>query len=390
MTSLISIAHVVISLEPGGLENGIVNVANRLDPARFRLGVFCLVREGAFRGRLPPRVEVVCLDKPPGLSPTTVVRLARRLRLWKPDIVHTHNLGPLLYGALAAAALPRTSLLHSEHRELMPDERTRPKLFLRRRLYRRCRRIHTVADSLRDRLIDLGFPSSRLVAIPNGVDTDRFVPGETAPARRRLGLPESGLVIGIAGALRPEKGHPLLLEAFTRLAPEFPDARLLIVGGGPEEDRLRARIADSPEKERIRLTGHRDDMPDCYRAMNLMVLPSTAEGLSNAVLEAMACGIPVLASDVCGNGDAIEEERNGFLSRARTGDELARDLRSVLKREAAFPSLGQAARQTILARYSLNTMAEGYARLYGELIGGEGNGEAARRCAGEGQERQRL
>ncbi|MBI3874467.1 MAG: glycosyltransferase, partial [Verrucomicrobia bacterium] len=285
----LKILHVVYSLDPGGMENGVVNVARRLAPAEFDMHVCCLSQSGAFAARLPDPAQVYPLGKPAGVSLKTVARLAQLVRRLKPDLLHTHNRGPLVYGGLATAMGRACPILHGEHGQLTEEERAPARLRQRCWFYRACRKVHTVSRGLREHLLQFGFPPEKIEVIVNGVDTEFFSPGSRAEARQRLGLPETDFVFGVVGRFIPSKRHVALIEAFTEASRTFPQARLLVVGsGGTESGKISEQIRASAAAERIHLTGFQEDPRPFYRAMDLLVAPSVHEGLSNVVLEAMA------------------------------------------------------------------------------------------------------
>lgn len=367
----IKILHLVDSLEPGGMENGIVNVAARLDPGKFDIHVCCLSQRGAFAERMPCPDQVGSLDKSPGFSMATVKALKKQISDINPHLLHTHNLGPLIYGSLASGFGRRLPILHGEHGQLDKHHLTRKRLWQRKALYRACQRVHTVSESLRRDLVGWGFPAGKITAVTNGVDIDRFQPAEDKRlARLALGLPESGILLGMAGRFSEFKGHMLLLDAFEFLCEAGAGLHLLLLGaGGSEEERVLARAEGSPFAERIHALGHQPRPEDFYQAMDLMVFPSTHEGLSNAVLESMACAVPVLASEACGNDEAIKNEENGFLKRIDSVELLSDAISKVLDDPNALATIGNKARQHMLERFSINSMVEGYRKLYREIAG---------------------
>ncbi len=192
------ILHVVFSLEPGGMENGLVNVASRLNREEFEVHVCCLERGGDFIQRLPEPANVSVLHKSSGFSFRTVGKLANVISQVRPNLIHTHNLGPLIYTALATGMGLSRPILQGEHG--LPAPQRAPKFLRQRKIfYRACRRVQTVSQGLRDDLIQLGMPGSKMVVIINGVDTERFVPGDAQRARAEIGLPKEGPVLGIVG-----------------------------------------------------------------------------------------------------------------------------------------------------------------------------------------------
>jgi glycosyltransferase involved in cell wall biosynthesis len=259
-------------------------------------------------------------------------------------------------------------LLQGEHSQLAPWELTPKRLKQRRRLYRACQAIHTVSNPQRQELIQFGFPEARIEAIPNGVDTSRFRPGGRAAARRHLGLPAEAVVAGLVGRFGPHKGHRTLLEAFGKIASAHPQAALVFLGGGGSEEAGIVRsIADHPFHERIHVTGFRSDPEACYPALDLLVLPSTNEGMSNAAIEAMACGVPVLANSGAGNEAIITHHHDGWVADLRSPDKLAAELGDRLANPANLRLAGENARQTVESRFSLRQMVDAYHRLYRRL-----------------------
>jgi len=344
-------------------------VAQGLDRNRFEVFVGCLERAGAYTGRLPQPGNVRILGKRHGFSLPAVLRLAREIARIRPHVLHTHNLGPLIYGSLASAGGRWCPILHGEH-GLLPEECEPRRLRQRARLYRCCRKVHTVSQGLRQKLVELGMPASKIVALLNGVDTGRFTPGSREAARQKIGaVPPDAKVLGIVGRFDRLKGHAVLIEAFNRLAVARPEVHLLIVGGhqGSESARITALAQASPAAARIHLVGYQADPVPCYQAMDLLVAPSLSEGLSNVVLEAMACRVPVLAHPARGNAEMISHGRDGLICDLATADKLHAELERVLSDPPLLDRIGSAARETAVHRFSIAQMIRNYERLYREV-----------------------
>jgi glycosyltransferase involved in cell wall biosynthesis len=371
-SSHLRIVHVVTSLDPGGLENGVVNLANHLDPERFQTAIICLERVGAFRARLKANTSVECLEKEPGFRVGAVHRLRRLFWQFAPDVVHSHNIGPLIYSALALWSGPRKwSLLQGEHAELRPDEKTFRRLWMRRICYQACRRVHVVSAGLGEELASIGLSRKKISVTLNGVDLGRFCP--VSPERRhdlraRHGIPENAFVLGVVGRFGELKRHVRLLESFDALAGAVPRLHLLIVGdGGPERARVLARMEASPFRGRITWAGFQLEPSLFNQMMDLLVIPSENEGLSNAMLEAMASGVPCLANTACGASEVIQDGVNGLLRTLQSPDALAAAIQEALLAPGLLASLGQSARETARLRFSLATMMETYSKLYREV-----------------------
>jgi glycosyltransferase involved in cell wall biosynthesis len=358
---------VLDSLAPGGLENGVVNTARRLHGRGFDIHAACLRFRGDFAERMPDPGKVVVLGKNAGFSPGAVRRLRTHLRATGADLLHSHNLGTLIYAAAATFGGRTIPIVHGEHGQLQPQDLTPKRLLQRRLLFRLCRRLHAVSAGLRDHLRDHGLDSGgRILATPNGVDSLRFrMAADAAAAKAALGFQPDDLVVGIVGRLVALKRHRLLFEALEKLAGELPTLRLLVVGdGGAERDELVAAMRAHPQAGRIVWAGHRNDLENCYPAMDLLAAPSEIEGLSNAVLEAMACAVPVLAHQACGNAEVIDRHRSGYLADLRDAAGLANELRAALGDPGELRRRGAEARRIVLERYSMEAMEACYRELY--------------------------
>lgn len=363
------VLHVLDSLAPGGLENGVVNVARRLHGEGFDVHAACLRFRGDFAVRMPEPDKVVVMGKTSGFSMKAVRGLRLHMKSTGAHLLHSHNLGTLIYAALATLGGRTLPIVHGEHGQVQRQDLTAKRRWQRRILFSVCRHVHVVSSSVRDNLQSLGLdPARRIIVTPNGVDSDRFSPAE---ARRALGFGPDDQIIGIVGRLVALKRHQMLFDAFTQLAKEFPRLQLLVVGdGGAEREQLIAAMQQHPLASRIRWAGHQDDLPPYYRVMDLLAAPSEIEGLSNAVLEAMATAVPVLAHAACGNAEVIEDGQNGYLSHLNTSADLASALRAALSAPAELCRCGAAARNTVLQRYSMVAMAEGYRQLYRSAVNG--------------------
>lgn len=361
----IRVLHVVTSLDPGGMENGVCNLANGLSAFGFETHIACLERRGAFADRLSQPERVSTLGKHDGFSVRAVLTLMRLLRRVRPNIVHTHNLGPLIYTVLATFGGRSYPILHGEHSQLAPWEIEQRRLRQRHKLYRACRAVHTVSQGQLDELNKLSFPREKLTAVANGVDTLRFIPTDRITARAKLGLPADATVLGLVGRFGPFKRHDILLTAFEELAANYPKAHLLFIGGGgSEEGRIRKLVAASPQVHRVHLTGFQASPELFYNALDLLVIPSVNEGMSNAALEAMACAVPVLGNFGCGHEQIITSGKEGVLADLSTSSSLCAELAAILSNSQALVDMGRHARTTLVSRFPITAMLEAYAQLY--------------------------
>lgn len=369
------IAHIVYSLGTGGLENGLVHLINRIPPDRYRHAVVCLTESGPFAQRIVrPGVEVISLGGGQGHDFRLYWKLWRVLRSLGPTIVHTRNLATL-EAQIPAFFLPGVKTIHGVHgRDIFDLEgRNRRYNLLRKMLRPLVGRYITVSRDLRDWLIRaIGVPPGKVVQIYNGVDHERFAPGPVPARLAPAGfLPEGALVIGTVGRLAGVKDQASLLEAFQRLVSRHPaPLRLVIAGDGPLRPSLEAQARKLGIASQVWITGDRNDVPEILRLFDLFALPSLGEGISNTILEAMASGLPIVATRVGGNPELVTEGENGLLVPSGDPAALAAALARLLGDPALRVAMGKAGRQRIETTFSWNRAVAGYLAVYDRVLGG--------------------
>ena len=287
------------------------------------------------------------------------------------DVVHVQQmLSPLTVG-LAAKSLLRIPLVVNPHACGAIGDVSQAGLARGRAARRLADAFISISRPIRAELTDLGVPAARIFDIPNGVDTHSLRPAskdERDSLRHGLGLPRGPLVV-YAGRLAPEKGPDVLLDAWPQLARARPDAHLLLLGTGALAGALRARIAGVPALAHVTLGGGVSDVGPYLRAADAFVLPSRSEGLPVALLEAMACGLPCVATRVGGSIEVLEDGQSGELVASGDAPALARALERALQLGPGSPQ-GTHAREVCLQRYSLDRVASAYLALYAQLLEG--------------------
>lgn len=361
------IMHVVNYLRRGGTEFGILKLMEGLDSEEFEHRL-CITRKFD-----PDFVRDYHLA--PFLSDAAgagdgfqfpLFRLIRIFQHYKPHIVHTRNWGAL--EAVVAARLAGTPVvIHSEHGYEVENMRGLP---LRQRMFRRfayglADRVFAVTKELRDYHAAQAWTNPECIGVLyNGVDTSRFYPcAETRErVRRELGLPSGCIVLGSVGRMVPIKDYGTLLEAAGLLLQKRADVRVLLVGKGPELDALQAQ-ARSLLPGRVTFTGASDRVPELLNAMDIFVLCSLGEGMSNTVLEAMSTGLPIIATRVGGNTEVIGAENSEWLftpgDRRELTDRIVRLISEGLPRNSITSSRGRA-----ITEFSLDAMQQRYRDLY--------------------------
>jgi sugar transferase (PEP-CTERM/EpsH1 system associated) len=360
--------HVVHSLQTGGMENGVVNLINRMDWERFRHSICCISTSGEMEKRiLRNDVRVFEMKKGDGNSFTLPMRLAALFRRERVDIVHTRNWGTV-DGILGARMALITKVVHGEHgREANdPDGLNKKRNFLRRALGPFVNRYIAVSRDLEQWLVNVvGIKKNKVATIINGVDTDVFIPAENkSKSKIALGLLPEEIIIGAVGRLDPVKDYTTLINAFASLYNSYKNIKLMIVGNGPEENNLRKCVEHAGIKDRVSFLGRKDNIHELLRAMDIFVLPSLAEGISNTILEAFASGLPVIATNVGGNPELIKDKYTGFLFLPGDVDGLTVLLKNYVEDTNLMVSHGDAGRKTALNEFSLDDMVKSYENLY--------------------------
>ena len=371
------IAHIIYRLDVGGMENGIVNLLNAMPTARYRHAIVCLTEYSDFRFRIRRSdVDYYALHKRPGKDPVVYWRLWRLLRRLRPDIVHTRNLPAL--DALPVAALAGVpARVHGEHgREITDLDGTRFKYKLLRQILRPlAQRYIALSCDLENWLHDgIGVSAHQLVRIYNGVDVERFRPTEG----RRAPLPRAGfaanddIVIGTVGRMQIVKDQLTLTRAFLRLLELAPaqraKLRLVVVGDGPLQQECRSLVARAGAQSLCWFAGTRNDIADILQGLDIFVLPSLAEGISNTILEAMASALPVVATRVGGNPELVADGTTGTLVPATDPEAMAHALATYVQDPNLRRRHGQAGRERVEHDFGLAAMVDGYLAVYDELM----------------------
>lgn len=375
------VVHLVYRFGTGGLENGIVNLINHIRPDRYRHAVVALTEvDLAFAKRIQ-RTDVMfhAMHKAQGHGFQIYGSLRALFSQWRPSIVHSRNLAPL--ECQVAAWWGRVPVrIHGEHgRDLDDLNGTNIRYQLMRRVYRPfVHQFVALSGELADYLrCQVGVPPNRILQICNGVDTDRF--RQVAGGRTSLdGSPFNDpclFVIGTVGRMQPVKAQVDMAAAFVRALTLRPDLRavlrLVMVGEGPLRREATMLLESAGMSHLAWLPGERSDVPDVMRSLDAFVLPSLAEGISNTILEAMASGLPVIATDVGGNSDLVVAGATGSLVPA--GDVLAMSdaMLNLVERPQQAYCQGLAGRRRVEQHFSLSAMVGQYQSLYDRLLAGQ-------------------
>lgn len=353
----IKIVHLVSTLGIGGLEMVVLDLARNADRDAFQLHVFCLGEIGALEPRFEAiGVPVESLNWSRRGRSRVILRLFKRLRELRPDVLHTHNPDPHLIGSLAAALARVPVLVHTKHGRNYPN---RPRAVRANRIASRLTNCivpvsHDAARVARD--VERVSPR-KLHVIHNGVDLRRFAAPqrpERKPVSRAVHVARLNII----------KDQESLLRAARIVCDAAPDFRLELIGDGPKRAELEALHGELKLGDRVRFAGFRDDVQRILSESDLFILSSISEGISITLLEAMAAGLPVVATDVGGNPEIVVDGETGLLAPARSPEKLAAAILELIHDPERASRMGQAGRRRVEEEFDVRRVARKYEDIY--------------------------
>ncbi|MDP3937196.1 MAG: glycosyltransferase [Deltaproteobacteria bacterium] len=372
--------HLTTCLEPGGAEQMILSLARGMADD-FDLTVAFLKGGGALASEFTALgARVVPLGITGAGDLRGLRRLWRLIRQSRFDLVHTH----LFHAGLLGRALGRLSgvpaIVHTQHNTLTWETSSPVLAAANRASLRAAHRVIAVGERVAEMLrLHGGVKPECVTVIRNGVDCERFRPGGgRAYARSVLGDQIEGPIIGAVAGFRPEKGHDVLIAAMRFLRDAAPAAKLLLLGDGPLRPAVEQSVARQGLSDRVLFGGRRADVDRILPACDLVVLPSWQEGVPVSALEAMACGLPVVATSVGGTPEVVVDGRTGVLVAPGDARALAFAVLDLLRRPEWARRLGKEGRDCVKSRFDAGEMIRRTVALYGELLDGRGGGANVR------------
>lgn len=368
----ITVGHIVYAFKNGGIERGILNIVNYGDRNHFRHVIICLTEAGEFAKLLDCKnCKVVELHKADGNDfrvPARICAVARQNRI---DILHARGWPAMVETALAARMAGVRATIYGFHGRGISELKglTLRRRWAQRLLIRCFHQIITLNTRMQSELaIECGISKDVIQIVANGVDIKRFRPLKDRDVlRSKLGLPVDRFVIGNVARLDPVKNHELLLKVLTEIRANGGDPFLVLVGDGPHRPALEQEINRLKVGSDVSLYGYSDLIPELINCMDIFVQSSFYEGFSNTVLEAMSCGIPILATDVGGTRDVLNEGQEGHLFNPNDPKRLASLLVELIKDPERRQILGDRARRRVVEYFPVEAMVRKYEEIYFKL-----------------------
>jgi sugar transferase (PEP-CTERM/EpsH1 system associated) len=370
MANSIKIMHILHTLGTAGLQKGVVNITNQLNSNGFEISICCLEESGEFEKRLNPGTKIFVMNKLPGIDYILPLKLANLFRREKIMIVHTHDLGTYLYGAVGAKLALLPKVIHGEHGAVLQPSGSRPKdLVAYRYLSYITKVIHTTSDDLKRQLVRMTqIDDRKVIAILNGVEIDKFKKESNTNIRKTLAIETDDFVIGTVSRLAPVKNFELLIRVIPEINRTGLYPKVLFVGDGPSRPNLESLTRQYGLEKQIIFLGDRSDVPDLLNAMDVFVLTSFSEGLSNSIMEAMASGLPIVATDVGGNSELVINNETGFLFPSQDAGALAQRILQLADDVDNRNKIGLAGRKRMEDFFTMDKMIQNYENLYRSAI----------------------
>jgi len=351
------VAHVAYSLRTGGMERLLVEFARHHDRSTTDLHFYCLTEEG--RPGIDIR-EVGCpvttLHKREGFRLSAVWQLQNLFRRDRIEVVHSHNSGAMIYGALAGRAMGAKAIVHTRHGQRFGASRRQTMTFAQ--MTRLVDRVVTVSQDGADQSIREGIRASRVRTIWNGIDLARFRFHGNRPRRPAI----------LVARMVPEKDLPTLLEAVELVVRRDPTFRLRLAGDGPALADAKLRAERAALGEHVEFLGERRDIADLLADSSLFILSSRTEGISLTLLEAMASGLPVVATKVGGNSEVVEDGLTGLLVPSADPNALAEAILRLWQSPDEATAMGVAGRRRVEEHFQIDVMIHAYETLYEEIV----------------------
>jgi len=368
-----TICQLVHSLRVGGAEVLVAQLARATLPF-YRVVLACLDELGGLGEQLRQEgFPIEILGRRSGLDWRCSLRLTGFLRRHQVSVIHAHQYTPFFYGITARLLYPRPAILFTEHGRHFPDYPRRKRMLFNRLMLRRRDRVVGVGQAVRQALIqNEGISPHRVSVVYNGIDFQRYYSDgeERAAVRKELGLEPDDFVILQVARMDYLKDHATAIRTIARLASPCPQVKLLLAGEGPELEKVQGQVHQLNVSPHVRFLGLRKDVPRLLAAADLFLLTSISEGIPLTVIEAMAAGLPVVATRVGGMGEVVQEGTTGLL--ASSGDDagLADHVLKLIADPALRCRMGEHGRQRVHRVFSQEQMLAGYMKLYQEQLEG--------------------
>jgi glycosyltransferase involved in cell wall biosynthesis len=365
------IALLIPTLDRSGAEKQFTLLATRLPKDEFEVSAIALTRGGPYAADLTAGgIPLTVIGKRAKFDPFSFTRLRSELRRLQPQILHTWLFAANAYGRLCAGIVPQTKIVVSER--CVDSWKAGWQLWLDRRLIGRTDRLVGNSPSVVEFYRQQGVPEEKLLSIPNGIEIPASIGSNDGQARQsmlqELGIPAGAYVAGYIGRLAKQKRVEDLIWAVETIRQIRPQLYLVLVGDGPERERLETFARNIGVMEHVRFLGHRDDASQWMRLFDVFCLASSFEGMSNSVMEAMSLAKPVIASDIPANRELVVQSETGFLPKLADSVGFMQFMRRLIDEPGLGEKMGLAGQERIRQFFGIQRMVDAYAAVYRDLL----------------------
>ncbi len=365
-SSRIKILRVVIGLNQGGVQQGVLNLFNGLNKERYEPIACAIENTGAIGNEIKAAgFEVIVLGHKRQMWKTvwSLVCLMRERRI---DIVHASSYHASLYSRLAAVIAGVPVILGYEH--VVFDNKRNQRVVLNKLLNPFTDGFTAVGQQVANQVLSwYQYSKEKVHVVHNGVDTKRYKPADSrADVKKKLGFDSQKIIVGIVSRLDPEKGHRFLFDAIAKLAPKY-NVQWVVVGTGRGAKKIHKEASDKGVEDKIDFLGLRRDVPDLLAAFDIYAFPTLQEGFPNSLLEAMSSGCAVVASNFPGNLEMAKHQKNALIVPMRDSEKLTNGIEKLLKNPELIDKFGRQARHDIVKNFSLESYAQNMFRIYENL-----------------------
>lgn len=365
----INIMHTVLSLEIGGLEKIVYEIVMGMDREVYNVEVCCFDELGAFAKKLiEQNISVTLLRRNQKRYDVFYpIKLRNLLRIKKTDIIHAHS-GTFFHATQAGILARISAIIYTDHGRHLVE----PKMLLY--MDRFCgffaKKIVAVSKELENYLINIvRLPAKKMTTIINGINTNEYRAKEKSfRLLKELGITQKNRVVGTVGRLVEVKDQMTMIRAIVELAKIIPDVVLVVVGDGTMMTKLKEYSVEQRIMQHIRFVGNREDVPEILNIMEVFLLTSLSEGTSVSLLEAMACGVPAIVTNIGGNPSIVNDGENGFLVEPKNVSDIAKKLLILLESDDVRNKMGIKASETVRQYYALDKMIEKYDDIYKHAV----------------------
>ena len=360
------IVHVTFDMRIGGAEQVIYNLIENTKRSKYDVSILCLEScVGPFGKQLLEKgYTVTTLNRKPGFDVSLINRICQFVHKNHVNVLHCHQYTPYVYGVLGAL-FTQCEVIFTEHGRFYPDQRKLKRILVNPLFNLFTNHVTAISSATRYALVAFeNFPGNKIKVIYNGIDDSRYLIPKDENLEKSLGTNEEHPILGTVARLDSIKNQTMMIRALKIIHQRYPKTFLIIVGDGPERETLESIVKELQLTSRVIFAGFREDAHLFYKIMDIFLLTSFSEGTAITLLEAMAAGLPCIATNVGGNPEIVVDKETGFLVTNDDAHDLAEKICILLDNEDAMTKMGKAARRRFEQNYTIDKMVEAYERLY--------------------------